>query len=272
MSAAPTSVAMDNWLAHYAPFAFFEDPTAGLSGLGHEQIRKPYVDAFTGTWGPVRWTALRRLTSGDWTAVEGWLDGTQRGKAFHTRFTTWFKRRDDKIVHQIDYVDYSTMRRQVAGEQAVTRASLEPSVPPDRQRDADGAMRLVNEFYQRYETIPALGTQQSLDHFMQLFADDAMFEDPTFGLVHDSRAKLHANLRDVLAAGTFGTLHWEIDRSVTDGEWVAVEGTWRGTVSGRAFATRFTTWLRVRGDKIVRQIDYIDYTTFRRLTSPPKTP
>jgi ketosteroid isomerase-like protein len=112
MSAAPTGPAMDTWLAHYAPDAFFEDPTAGVSGTGHDQIRKPYVQAFTGPLGPVRWTILRRAISGDWAVVEGWVDGTQSGKPLRTRFTTWLKIQDGRIVHQIDYLDYAPFKRQ----------------------------------------------------------------------------------------------------------------------------------------------------------------
>src|SRR5688500_4540473 len=100
MSAAPTGPAMDKWLAHYAPDAFFEDPTAGVRGTGHDQIRKPYVQAFTGPLGPVRWTILRRAISGDWAVVEGWVDGTQSGKPLRTRFTTWLKLQGGRIVHQ----------------------------------------------------------------------------------------------------------------------------------------------------------------------------
>ena len=112
MSAAPTGPAMDKWLSHYALDAFFEDPTAGVSGTGHDQIRKPYVQAFTGPLGPVRWTILRRATSGDWAVVEGWVDGTQSGKPLRARFTTWLKIQDGRIVHQIDYLDYAPFKRQ----------------------------------------------------------------------------------------------------------------------------------------------------------------
>jgi hypothetical protein len=59
MSAAPTGPAMDRWLARYAPFAYFEDPTLGQSAVGRDTIRKVYVAAFTGPLGPVRWRVLR---------------------------------------------------------------------------------------------------------------------------------------------------------------------------------------------------------------------
>jgi ketosteroid isomerase-like protein len=271
MSAAPTGPAMDKWLAHYAPYAFFEDPTAGLSGLGHDRIRKPYVDAFTGPLGPVHWTILRRVTSGDWTAVEGWLDGTQTGKPVHTRFTTWLKIRDGKIVHQIDYVDYAAIERQVAGEEAVSRSGLEARATPGRGgRDADRALRLTDEFYRRYEAMPVAASPAGLARYVELLTADFKLEDPTARLTYDSRDKMHASLKDALATGTYGIFHWEIDRRITDGEWVAVEGSWRGVYNGRPFATRFTTWLQVRGDRIARQIDYLDYATFRRHTSPSK--
>lgn len=273
MSAAPTGPAMDKWLAHYAPYAFFEDPTAGLSGMGHDQIRTPYVEAFTGPLGPMRWTILRRVTSGEWAVVEGWLDGTQTGKPVHTRFTTWLKIRDGKIVHQIDYLDYGAMKRQVAGEEAVSRVGLEaPATPGRGARNADRALRITDEFYRRYEAMPLLKSPAGIARYVELLTEDFKLEDPTGRLTYDSRQKMHASLKDALATGDFELFHWEIDRRVMDGEWVALEGSWRGVYQGRPFATRFTTWLQMRGDKIARQIDYLDYATFRRLTSPPKAP
>jgi ketosteroid isomerase-like protein len=271
MSAAPTGPAMDKWLAHYAPYAFFEDPTAGLSGMGHDGIRKPYVEAFTGPLGPVHWTILRRVSSGDWTVVEGWVDGTQTGKPVQTRFTTWLKIRDGKIVHQIDYLDYAAMRRQVAGEEAVSRRRLEaPATPGRGGSQRDRALRLTDELYRRYEAMPVLASPAGLTRYVELLTEDFKLEDPTGRLTYHSREKMHASLKDALATGHHGLFHWEIDRRITDGQWVALEGSWRGVYKGRPFATRFTTWLQVRGDKIARQIDYVDYATFTRLTSTSK--
>jgi ketosteroid isomerase-like protein len=273
MSAAPTGPAMDTWLAHYAPFAFFEDPTAGLSGLGHESIRKPYVEGFTGPLGPVHWTILRRVTGGDWAVVEGWLDGTHTGRPFRTRFTTWLKLRGGKIVHQIDYLDYAAMKRQVSGEEALSRNGREATARPGRGgRDADHAFLLADEFYRRYEAMPVVASASGLARFVELLTPDFALEDPTGRLTFDSRERMHASLKDALASGRYGVFHWEIDRRITDGEWVALEGSWRGVYQGRPFSTRFATWLQVRGDEIARQIDYLDYETFKRLTSPPSAP
>lgn len=273
MSADPTGPAMDRWLAHYAPYAFFEDPTLGVSGIGHDQIRAPYVEGFTGPLGPVRWTLLRRVTAGEWTAVEGWLDGTQNGVPLHVRFTTWLKLRRGKIVHQIDYVDYAAMRRQVAGEETISRQGLESAAKPGRGgRRADRALRLSGEFYRRYEEMSEEASPAALARHLELLTAEFELEDPTGRLAYDSRATVQAALREALAKGDFGAFHWEIDRRVTDGEWIAVEGSFRGLYKGRPFSTRFTTWLQVRGARIARQIDYLDYTTFRRQTAPPKVP
>ena len=273
MSAGPTGPAMEKWLAHYAPYAFFEDPTLGQSGMGPDQIRKPYVEAFTGQLGPVRWTILRRVTAGEWVAVEGWLDGTQSGKPVRTRFTTWVKLRDGRIVHQIDYLDYGSMRRQVAGEETISRDGREaPATPGHGGRDAERALRVADEFYRRYEAMPVQASAAGLARFVELMTEDFRLEDPTSRLLYDSREKMHASLKEALATGDYGPFHWEIDRRITDGEWIAVEGSFRGVHKKHPFATRFATWLQVRGDRIARQIDYVDYATFRRLTSPPGTP
>jgi ketosteroid isomerase-like protein len=278
MSAAPTGPAMDKWLARYAPYVFFEDPTgaffegspAGLSGIGREKIRRAYVSAFTGPLGPVRWTIQRRVTGGDWVAVEGWVDGTQTGKPTRARFTTWLKIRDGQIVHQIDYLDYAAIGRQVSGEEPVPNDTAEAPGTSGGQAAGDRALRVSEDFFRRYEAIPVLATPAGLAHYVELLTEDFTLEDPTGRFTLTSRESIHALLKDALAKRDHGTFHWETDRRITDGEWVAHEGSWRGVYKGRPFATRFTTWLRVRGDQVARQIDYLDYATFRRLTSPPK--
>lgn len=280
MSAAPNGPAMDKWLARYAPYAYFEDPTgaffdgspAGLSGIGRDTIRKAYVSAFTGPLGPVRWTIQRRVAGGDWLAVEGWLAGTQSGKPIRARFTTWLKLRDGQIVHQIDYLDYAAIQRQVSGKEPVPANSAEARTASSGRGDAGRALRVADEYYRRYELMPVLASPAGLSRYVELLTDDFTLEDPTGRLAYDSRETMHASLKDALATGRHEVFHWEIDHRITDGEWVAVEGSWRGVYNGRPFATRFTTWLQVREDKIARQIDYLDYATFRRLTSPPKAP
>lgn len=267
MSGAPTGAAMDRWLAHYAPFVFFEDPTLGQSAIGTDTMRQVYAAAFTGPLGPVRWDIVRRVASRDWVAVEGWLEGTQNGKPFRTRFSTWLKIHDDRIARQIDYVDYAAMRRQVDGTDPVPdRLAVSPRAEGDR--NGPRAFRIGDDFYRRYEALPVLASAGGIARYTDLLTQDFKLEDPTAQLLSDGRERHREMLSDLLANGEFGKLHWEIDRRVTDGEWVVVEGTWRGVYKGRPFGTRFTTWLRVRGDRIAHQIDYLDYTTFRRQTSP----
>jgi ketosteroid isomerase-like protein len=197
----------------------------------------------------------------------------QTGQPIRTRFTTWLNIRDGKIVHQIDYVDYGTVRRQVAGKELVSPNGPEAAVSPGRgPRDASLALRIAAEFYRRYEAMPVLASPAGVSRFSELLTEDFKLEDPTGRLLYDSRDKMAATLADALASTDYGPIHWEIDRRITDGEWVAVEGSFRGVYRKRPFATRFSTWLQVRSDKIARQIDYIDYATFRRLTSTPNEP
>lgn len=268
MSAAPTGAAMDRWLARYAPFVFFEDPTLGQGAIGTDTIRQVYAAAFTGPLGPVRWDIVRRVASRDWVAVEGWLEGTQNGQPFRTRFSTWLKIHDGRIARQIDYVDYASMRRQVDGTDPVPDRRPAGSVLAEGDRDVPRAFRIADDFYRRYEALPVLASAAGIARYTDLLTEDFRLEDPTAQLISDGRERHRGMLNELLAKREFGKLHWEIDRRVTDGEWVAVEGTWRGVYKGRPFGTRFTTWLRVHGDRIAHQIDYLDYATFRRHTSP----
>jgi ketosteroid isomerase-like protein len=213
------------------------------------------------------------VTNGEWTAVEGWVSGTENAKPFRTRFTTWLKIRGGTIAHQIDYMDYGALRRQVSGTEAVPADRDGASTTPARGgRDPQGALRITDEFYRRYEAMPVLATPASVARFVDLMTDDFRLEDPTGRLRYDSRDKMHATLKAAVATGDFTAIHWQIDRRLTDGEWVAAEGWFRGVFRNTPFATRFTMWLQVRGDRIGRQIDYIDYPTFRRLTSLPPAP
>ena len=280
MSAAPAGPAMDKWLARYAPYAYFEDPTGaffasaptGLSGMGRDSIRAAYLPAFSGPMGPVRWTIQRRVAGGDWVAVEGWVDVSQAGKPTRSRFTTWLKIRDGQIVHQVDYMDYAAIQRQVTGREPVPTDAPEALATARGHGDPDRALRVTDGFFRRYETIPVVASEAGIARHVEHLTPDYNLEDPTGRLKVDSREKLHALLKDALATGNYGLFHWDFDRSISDGEWVAVEGSWRGVYRSRPFSTRFTTWLQVRGDRVARQIDYLDYATFRRLTSPPKAP
>lgn len=264
MSAAPTGPAMDAWLAHFAPYAFFEDPTAGVSAIGHERIRRPYVEAFTGPLGPVKWTIQRCVSDSAWVAVDGVVDGAFQGKPVRARFTTWMKIDRERIVHQIDYVDYAALTgRDSTGYQPLRRPVTEkaPTLDPAR------AIVVTDEFYRRYDVLPAARDAAGVEHYLELLSADFVLEDPTARIALGSREAFGTALRNVLASGRYGGIHWQIDRRVTNGDWVAIEGSFRGTYDGRPFGTRFATWLQVRGDRVVQQIDYLDYATFRRQTA-----
>lgn len=270
MSAAPGGTAMEEWLQFYEPFAFFEDPTAGVSAIGHDRIRKPFAEAFSGPMGPIRWTIQRCVFNAEWVAVDGLVDGTYNAKSVSARFTTWLKVRGGRIVHQIDYVDYSALTG------TISRADASPAATwPSGSRaisDGDRAHRIAEEFYLRYDALSRATGSSALDGYLEQLTDDYSLEDPTARVTIGSREALRRALRDILDSRRYGAVHWQVDRRISNGEWVAVEGAFRGVHDGRPFGTRFTTWLQVRGDKIARQIDYVDYATFRRQTALPQPP
>jgi hypothetical protein len=136
-----------------------------------------------------------------------------------------------------------------------------PTLDPAR------AMRVTDEFYRRYDALPAAPDSAGLERFLELLSADFAIEDPIAHIALGSRDAFRTALGKVLASGRYGGIHWQVDRRVTNGEWVAIEGSFRGTYDSRPFGTRFTTWLRVSGDRVVQQIDYLDYATFRRQTT-----
>jgi ketosteroid isomerase-like protein len=268
MSAAPAGAAMEAWIQYFAPFAFFEDPTAGVSAIGHDRIRKPFAEAFSGPMGPIRWTIHRCVFDAEWVAVDGVVDGTYNARPVRARFSTWMKVRSGRIVHQIDYVDYSALTgtSRVDTDSAVTWSSDSRA-----NRDSERGHRVAESFYRHYDALPS-STAAGLDGYLDLLTEDYALEDPTARVTIGSRDAQRTALRDILASKRYGAIHWQLERRISNGEWVAVEGVFRGVYDGRPYGTRFTTWLQVRGDKISGQIDFLDYATFRRQTAPSPSP
>lgn len=259
---------MDRWITFYADSALFEDPTANQSAVGQDSIRRAYMQFFTTVGGPSAFRVLRRAQAGDWTAVEGTLDGTMRGKRFQTRFTTWFRLRGDRIVHQIDYLDYASMRNQVRDSApAVPVLPLaESRASGDRPTSSHAVRAVVDSFYAYFNRV-AVDSNPAINRMFAFIGDPFQLEDPT----HDARfvgarAEHRAAISASFLANRWGPdTRWELARVAIENDWAAVEGTFRGTLNGKPFAARFTTWLQVRGGRVVHQIDYLDYRVLRQI-------
>ncbi len=104
-------------LAYYAEGIVLEDETAGqkietrvaLEEL-YEQSRQSYEE--------VEFVIVDRLIDelGRRVAVRGRLVGRALGRDYDVPFSTFLEIEEGKIVHQVDFVDYETLRRQVQPE------------------------------------------------------------------------------------------------------------------------------------------------------------
>jgi ketosteroid isomerase-like protein len=260
---------IDAWLAFYDDSVFFEDPTAHMEGTGRDTVRKYFMAAFQNhNWGPIQFRIDHWAESEDWAAVEGVLSGLRSGKPISARFSTWLGFEGDRIVHQIDYVDYGAMTRQLKGEAPVAPVAAFPVRATTRMTDV-AVTRRMREFYDFYERIPH-DSGAGIERMFQLVADSVRMEDPTAGFRITGRNDYRATFEREFLAHRWGPARWAIMHHVTTGDWVAVEGVFTGLVDERAFATRFTTWLQIRDGRIAHLIDYVDYPTMmRRQVSRP---
>ena len=260
---------IDAWLAFYDDSIFFEDPTAHMDGTSRDTVRKYFMAAFQNhDWGPVRFRIDRWVESENWAAVEGVLSGLRSGKPISARFSTWLRFKGDRIVHQIDYVDYGAMTRQLKGEALVAPVAAYPTRATTLMTDM-AATRRMREFYDLYERVPH-DSAAGIERMFQLVADSVRMEDPTAGFRIMGRKDYRATFEREFLAHSWGPARWVIMHHATSGDWVAVEGVFTGMVDERAFATRFTTWLQIRDGRIAHLVDYVDYPTMmRRQVSRP---
>ena len=226
----------------------FEDPGIRLDARSKreftEGIRR-YLLANRLT--DVRWDIRRRAFDGDWAVVEGTLRMTVNGvqQRQPTRFTTLMRFAGNKIVHQIDYIDYASMRR-------------------DQQ--ADG-WRVIDSLYASADALRQ-GDTAAVDRFASYYADTAVYEDPTAGLVGTGRSQIRAAYADAFLRGEWRDMKHTIDRRAVQSGWYVVEGTITGVRRDRRFTARFTAWHRVDGSVVVYQLDYVDYRWLRSADKP----
>jgi ketosteroid isomerase-like protein len=258
---------MDRWIAFYSDSVLFEDPTAGQSGIGSDTVRSAFTAWFgTGRAGPMRHHVQRIAALDDWIAVDGVLEGVEERRPFRTRFTTWFRLRDGRIAHQIDYMDHETIHRAVRGDttdlvRLPDRRDATPVGAP--ARSPRGLWPAIDAYYRAYSTIVP-DTASGFARFFAFHAPEFTLEDPTAGSVAENRDQFHAAVRAAAQRESWEEFRWTILRRAQGGDWAVVEGTLTGRNNGKPFDTRFTTWLRVRGDRLIQQIDYADYRTLRK--------
>ncbi|MBR8835885.1 MAG: ester cyclase [Stigonema ocellatum SAG 48.90 = DSM 106950] len=112
-------------------------------------------------------------------------------------------------------------------------------------------------------------SSHDVDHLLSLFTDDCLYEDVTFGVVNHGKAALKAFADGIFAA--FPDLKIELTARFVAGDWAAMEwvisGTHKGDLHGmpatnKAFSIRGATIIELQLQKIRRNSDYWDLTSF----------
>ena len=106
--------------------------------------------------------------------------------------------------------------------------------------------------------------QFDLEAFLGFYAEDVHFADPTARLDFTSRDQLASAYTGIMQGRYGGNFTFEVNRTVTQGDTVVLEGLFSLTWNGQKAAINFTTWLEFKDSKISRQLDMFDYGRLQR--------
>lgn len=106
--------------------------------------------------------------------------------------------------------------------------------------------------------------QFDLEAFLGFYAEDVRFTDPTAQLDFTSRKQLTSAYTDIMQGRYGGNFMFDVNRTVTQGDTVVLEGLFSLTWNGQKATINFTTWLDFKDGKIVRQLDMFDYNNLQR--------
>jgi steroid delta-isomerase-like uncharacterized protein len=134
------------------------------------------------------------------------------------------------------------------------RQNQQPA-PPKKSGDPRA---MVEQFFDAYRTV-------DVDRLVSLFADDALFEDPTFRQRHQGRDAIRKTAMDMRA--TFRDVAIDVHSMVIDGDTVATEETVSGVVAHndgnrRTIKVRSASFFRIRNGQIEKLTQYSDVQTF----------
>jgi steroid delta-isomerase-like uncharacterized protein len=141
-----------------------------------------------------------------------------------------------------------------------TAMQNQPALPTKRV----DASRVVAQFFDAYRAV-------DVDRLVNLFAEDALFEDPTFRQRHQGHAAIRKTTMDMRAS--FSDVSIDVHSMVIDGDAVATEETVSGVLT-RADGTRRTikvrsaSFFRVRSGHIEKLTQYSDVQTFNEQIRP----
>ena len=147
---------------------------------------------------------------------------------------------------------------------AVTATPAAPQTPAAGQRftPPGEARRVVEQFFGAYREL-------AVDRLVNLFAADALFEDPTFRQRQQGRDGIRQIAESMRA--TFSDVAIEVHSTLVDGDAVATEETISGVVthrdgSRRHIKVRSASFFQVRNGQIQKLTQYSDVQTFNEQT------
>lgn len=249
----------DRMASFYDDDAVFEDPTSDVFLRGKAKLRETMnaLDAYR----QLHWRVHQVVRDGDVIAGQASITGEANGTPFATRFATIITLKDGKIVRHIDYVDNRPPFAALGGAssdklwdgRALDDVAGIAGAKPSSRREALGVAK------------DYLG---ALDHVApetveNLYAEGAIFEDPTFRLFFRGRAAIAAYAREAFAA--YHYVRFTPETLIADADGAVIEGTAFGVSNGFQAPLRFMTFLRVEDGKIASHADFFDYGEHARL-------
>lgn len=249
----------DRMASFYDGDAVFEDPTSDVFIRGVAGLR-----AAMGMLEPYRklhWRFHQIVREGDVYAGQATLTGEANGTPFATRFATMATMKDGKIIRHIDFVDtrpFEEAMRGEASEKLWDGRDLDDVAGKTAGRAKKGEARKVAGAY-----LGALDRIE-VDAVERLYAEDAVFEDPTFRLFMRGREAIGAYARTTFPHYQYVRFAPETIIASRDG--AVIEGTGFGIAGGFQAPMRFMTFLRVADKTITSHADFYDYGEYARLS------
>lgn len=123
--------------------------------------------------------------------------------------------------------------------------------------DAEALPKPLEGWVEAYERF-------DLEQFIDFYAEDARFSDPTARIDFKSREELRAAYTNIMLGRWGGNFRFKVNNVVAQNDLVVFEGLFSLTFNGKKGDIAFTTWLELEDGKIKRQLDMFDYGALRQ--------
>ncbi len=103
-----------------------------------------------------------------------------------------------------------------------------------------------------------------LEKFLDFYAEDVSFRDPTAGITFTSKEQLRNTYTGIMQGRWGGNFRFDINNIIEKGNFIVFEGLFSLTYNGEKATIHFTTWLEFEDGMIKRQLDMFDYNALQR--------